>query len=73
MRICIYSVWDNKVLKTGWIKGGYDIKYQWSRINKPPVEGVPYWDWYFEMSFKYDFKANSDKIYFSYSVPFTYS
>ncbi len=73
MRVCIYSVRDNKSFKTGWIKGGYDIKYQWSWINKPPVEGVPYRDKYFEMSFKYDFKASTEKVYFAYSVPFTYS
>jgi hypothetical protein len=36
------------------------------------MDGLPIKDRYFEMSFKYDFKAG-DKVFFSYSVPYTYS
>lgn len=72
MRICIFSNRENKLHNVGWIKGGYDFKYQRSRINKPVIDGQTQ-KVYFELSFKYDFKAVQDKVYFAYSVPFTYS
>lgn len=63
-----------------WYKGGTNIKYGPSRINRDQLNFSDYDEsgyarrkQYFELSFEYEFEYDHDEVYFAYSVPYTYS
>jgi hypothetical protein len=73
MRVCISRESGNY----RWYKGGDDISYKLSHINKqPPAEGgaVPHkGKTYYMLSFTYEFPRADDKTFFSYSFPYEFS
>ncbi|CAG9329613.1 unnamed protein product [Blepharisma stoltei] len=58
---CIYRE------KTGWVKGGYNITYTSSKVNRLLVNR-----YYYSLSFLFQFHEN-DTVFFAYSVPYSYT
>jgi len=103
MRVCVCSLKDKESqlssAKTGlsdspldaelagWKRGGYDIKYQPSKLNRiiersqmaeshqaAGDSGIGCYPRFFQLSFVYDFNLMAqDETYFAYSFPYTFT
>ena len=67
MQISVYSSKNFETNKEGWFKSCKDITYTMNSFTRP--NGKPY----YTLSFSYEFIYDDDSVYFSYSVPYTYS
>ena len=63
MKIWIKSLKSKK----DWFVGGNDIRYTSNFLIKKGKKK------FFTLSFKYKFKKDNDVVYFSYSLPYTYT
>ena len=70
MKILVYSNKAQESLNCGWVRGGESIKYYSNGIVK---EGSASLKTYSSLSFTYQFVYNDDKVFFAYSLPYTYS
>lgn len=55
-----------------WSFGGENIKYGISKLMGPVEEGVKQ-RLYFQLGWDYTFEYDDDEVYFSYSLPYTFS
>ena len=67
MQISLYSARNFENNKEGWFKSGQDISYTMNSFIRP--NGKPH----YTLSFTHEFVFDDDSVYFSYSVPYTYS
>lgn len=64
-------IWSDKSYiedGVGWHRGGTDIQYYRGRLKRTNYRNPCYC-----MSFTYEFKYEDDKVYFAYSLPYTFS
>lgn len=64
-------IWSDKAYAEeglGWHREGTDIQYYRGRLKR-----VNYRDPCYCMSFTYEYKYDDDKVYFAYSLPYTFS
>ena len=70
MRVCI----SRKSFNFKWTKGGEDIAYKYSHINRQSADGQQTnGKTYYMLSFTYEFPETDDKTFFSYSFPYDFS
>jgi Zinc carboxypeptidase/Cytosolic carboxypeptidase N-terminal domain len=67
MQVSVYSKKHYKLTKEGWHKGGYNITYAANNILQRSFKS------YYTLSFEYEFQHPNDKVFFAYSVPYTYT
>lgn len=70
MQINYWSQKRNQPRFVGWERGGKDIRYAPSRLVK---ESLKYRRKYYSLSFSFTFESDDDKIWFAYTIPYTYS
>lgn len=86
MKPCIYSKKHNKLYGKEWFRGGDDVKYFQNEIprksnfhgngnnqflynNNGAGEGLEY---YFTLSFIYEFAEDEDEVWFAQAIPYSY-
>lgn len=62
-------IYSTKQPGKGWHSAGVNITFRISKLMRYITRRKPY----YSMSFDYDFEVAGDKVYFAYSVPYTYS
>jgi hypothetical protein len=62
-------IYSTKQPGKGWHSAGVNITFRISKLMRFITRRKPY----YSMSFDYDFEVAGDKVYFAYSVPYTYS
>lgn len=71
MLINYWSQKRNQPSFTGWERGGFNVKYGPSKVAK---ESTRYrTKKYYTLSFSYTFDYDDDKVWFAYTIPYTYS
>lgn len=71
MQLLIYSLKENEEFSNaGWKRGGSEISYYPNGIIK---EGSSSLKTYFSLSFSYEFAFSQDRVFFAYSLPYTYT
>ena len=68
MSICIYSEKRQANTGEGWYRGGENITYSKNNINREGKNKS-----YYTLSFEYTFEYSYDLVFFSYSIPYTYT
>lgn len=74
MKIAMFSEKTHTESKTGWFRGGLDIKYATNDYRKNPFAAageVP--KHYSTLTFSYEFPFDSDTISMAFAQPYTYS
>lgn len=68
MKIMVYSYKKVDNGKShGWERGCKGISYQKNRVRKNERQ------FYFTLSFTYEFEYDEDTVYFAYNIPYTYT
>lgn len=70
MKVLMYSNKAQETSACGWTRCGEDIRYYNNGIVK---EGSLSMKTYASLSFTYKFEFSADRVYFAYSLPYTYS
>lgn len=74
MKPSIWSLNANKKNQVGWIQGGQNVDYDISPYHEEINKMNPHKPKsYYCMSFDYKFETGNDDVYFSYTVPYSYS
>lgn len=70
MKVLIYSNKAQEQENCGWVRGGESLKYYSNGIIKDTSTSLKS---YASLSFVYQFTYSDDKVFFAYSLPYTYS
>jgi hypothetical protein len=70
MKVLMYSKCAQDCSGRGWFRGGEDISYYNNGIVKECSSSLKT---YSSLSFTYIFEYSQDRVYFAYSLPYTYS
>ena len=65
----MYSVKQNEIDQTEWIRDGFNVGYTKGDILRDGGRGKVY----YSLSFSYYVKHSSDTVYFAHSYPYTFS
>ena len=69
MKPAVFSMMRFERRKVGWVRDGSKINYRENSEIKKENNDFPY----FTLSFEYKFNYDGDIVYFSYSIPYTFT
>ena len=69
MQPVVYSEKKYAATGIGWHRAGTEIEYKRSKLNRLYSDRPAC----YMLSFKYNFEYGEDKVYFAYSIPYTFT
>lgn len=69
MQPVVWSKRRHEDKKIGWHRAGTDIEYRRSKLNRLHSSRPSC----YQMSFKYTFEYAEDKVWFAFSIPYTFT
>lgn len=69
MKVSVFSEVANRLYKRGWVKGGDEITYSNTRIERTTKEN----ETYYALAWNYTSQEEEDTVYFALNHPYTYT